>query len=66
MRKIESAGNALSTTSFNSRAEARSCPKGFSITTRRQPVVSSAVSPTRPDAFNCVVTRGKAFGGIER
>ena len=36
MRKIESVGNAERSASLSDCAEARSCPNGFSMTTRRQ------------------------------
>ena len=38
MRKIESVGNAERSASLSARAESRSWPNGFSMTTRRQPV----------------------------
>ena len=49
MRKIESAGNAERSASLSARADARSCPNGFSMTTRRQRSGRSAVSSTRPE-----------------
>lgn len=66
MRKIESDGNAASSESFSSRADSRSWPNGFSMTTRRQ--VSPAVesSETRPDFSSCWATTSNAFGGIDR
>ncbi len=45
MRNTESGGNTDSTTSFSSRADSRSWPNGFSITTRRH---LSVVLPARP------------------
>ena len=36
MRNTDSSGNTLFTTAFSSRALARSCPNGFSMTTRLQ------------------------------
>src|SRR5919201_161056 len=43
MRKIDSSGKTECTTRFSSRAEAGSCPNGFSITTR-----ASLAVPDRP------------------
>src|SRR5699024_11450059 len=53
----------FSTTSLSSRAEVRSCPKGFSITARRQEPLSAELSP---ESASCESTLGKASGGIER
>jgi hypothetical protein len=51
------------TTRLSSLALARSCPKGFSMTTRRQ---ESEPPSDRPDSLSCLTTFGKNFGGTER
>ena len=51
MRKIESVGNAERSASLSARAEARSWPNGFSMTTRRQRSGWSAVSSTSPESL---------------
>ena len=52
-----------STNEFNSMADFRLCPNGFSITTRRH---SSACGSHNPDRFSCLSTTGNAPGGIEK
>ncbi len=63
MRKTCSGAKTSWTTLLSSSAEARLCPKGFSMTARRQePPVWSA----SPCFFSCWMTTGKDFGGTER
>jgi hypothetical protein len=58
------APKTLSTRLLSSLAEARSCPNGFSTTTRRQPPdwALSAI----PVRSICLSTSGKAAGGMDR
>ena len=58
MRNTLSGGNTSSTIWLSSRADCRSCPNGFSMTTRRQP--SSAVA--RPCFLSWDTTTGKSAG----
>ena len=68
MRKTDCAGNTASTIAFSSRALARSCPNGFSITTRRHGCRPATGPPgsDSPDRFSCRTTSGNAFGGTDR
>ena len=63
MRNTDSSGKTSLTISLSSCAEARSCPKGFSMTTRRQ---ASSVASASPERESCLHTVGNASGGIER
>src|SRR5690625_7463304 len=60
---LSSGRKNCSTTSLSSRAEVRSWPKGFSMTTRRQEPSRGVFSP---ELASCPQTFGKASGGIER
>ena len=64
MRKTLSARNTRSTIALSSRADSRSWPNGFSMTTRRQPVLFSLSARSR--SASCWHTVSKALGGIER
>ena len=63
MRKTESSGKTSLTIPFSSMAERRSCPNGFSMTTRRHWSPSCADSPERA---SCLSTTGNAPGGMDR
>ncbi len=64
MRNTESSGKTSLTIALSSLAVFRSWPNGFSITTRRQPVCTSA--PASPARLSCLSTTGKALGGMDR
>ncbi len=70
MRKTDSGGKTASTIAFSSRAESRSRPNGFSITTRRHgagpPEAGAGPGSDSPDRLSCSTTVGKNFGGIDR
>ncbi len=64
MRNTDDSGNTLLTTPLSSSALLRSCPNGFSMTTRLQ--LPSGLSAS-PDFDSCSQTwGGNAFGGIDR
>ena len=63
MRNTDSSGKTSLTMPLSSRADARSCPNGFSMTTRRH---ASSVDSASPDRESCLQTVGNASGGIER
>ncbi len=63
MRNTSSGRKTRSTTSFSARALARSCPNGFSMTTRRHWPGCACDSP---DRNSCSQTTGKDAGGTER
>lgn len=63
MRNTSSGWNTEDTTSFSSRADFRSCPNGFSMTTRRQ---ASSTDSDRPERASCLQTTGNALGGTDR
>ena len=63
MRNTDSSGNTSLTISLSSIADSRSCPNGFSITTRRHWSPSWA---DRPDRASCLHTTGNDDGGIDR
>ena len=63
MRNTLSDGKTSFTSEFSSTADFRSCPNGFSITTRRH---SSACGSHSPDRLSCRSTSGKALGGMEK
>ena len=63
MRKTASAGKTFSTMALSSRADSRSCPNGFSMTTRRQQLSAAVDSP---DRSSCWQTVAKNDGGMER
>lgn len=69
MRNTERSGNTVFTNAFSSWALFRSCPKGFSITTRRHGLGWPAGESTgcaRPFLDSCSSTIGKSLGGIDR
>ena len=69
MRNTECGGNTALSVSFSARALARSCPNGFSITTRRQGrgcPGGGCGGVDSPDRFSWVTTSGKNFGGTDR
>ncbi len=63
MRKTESAGKTFSTIALSSRADFRSCPNGFSMTTRRHEPGLRVESPERS---SCWQTVANDEGGIDR
>ncbi len=63
MRNTESAGKTFSTMALSSRADVRSCPNGFSMTTRRH---EPACGVDRPERSSCSQTVAKNDGGIDR
>ena len=63
MRNTESSGKTSLTMPLSSIADFRSCPNGFSMTTRRHWWPFCADSPERA---SCLHTTGNALGGIER
>jgi len=64
MRNTSWGVNTSSTRSLSALADARSCPNGFSTTTRRQPPDLSLSA--RPVRASCLSTVGKAAGGMEK
>ena len=64
MRNTSGGVNTSSTSSLSPRAEARSCPNGFSTTTRRQPPDFSLLA--MPVRAICLSTTGNADGGMDR
>ncbi len=64
MRNTECGSKTEASRSFRSLALVKSCPNGFSITTRRQPGVS--LPPLRPDRSSWRTTTGNWLGGIDR
>ena len=62
MRKTDSAGKARDRVSYSARELARSWPKGFSMTTRFQPVDWSVM----PWRVSWSMTRSKRLGGTDR
>ena len=64
MRNTELSGKTALVIALSSWALRRSCPKGFSITTRRQE--SRADRPPGRSACSCWTTTGKNFGGTDR
>ncbi len=63
MRKTWSGAKTSWTTLLSSSADFRSCPKGFSMTARRQEPPFCSASPC---FFSCWMTTGKDFGGTDR
>ncbi len=63
MRKTESGGKTPSTMALSSWALSRSCPKGFSITTRRQ---VPGRGSDRPLACSRSHTGANHAGGMDR
>ena len=63
MRNTESAGKTFSTMAFSSRADFRSWPNGFSMTTRRHDPGDRVESPERS---SCWQTVANDDGGIDR
>ena len=63
MRKTASGGKTFSTMALSSRADARSWPNGFSMTTRRH---DPDCGVDRPERSSCWQTVAKDDGGIER
>jgi len=63
MRNTDSSGKTSLTISLSSRALFRSCPNGFSITTRRHSCGWGWDSPARE---SCLHTTGNALGGMDR
>ena len=62
MRKTWRSRKTLETTSWSSRADARSVPNGFSMTTR-----TSAFSwRCSPASLSCSTITGKNSGAVER
>ena len=67
MRKTSSAVKTLSTRAFSSRADFRSCPNGFSTTTRRQPPdCSFDAIPVRSICLSTVGKRRRRDREVER
>ena len=58
MRKIARSGKRALRISFSSRADARSCPKGFSRTTRPRSLIPAEASPS--------TTVSNMLGGMAR
>jgi hypothetical protein len=58
MRKTRSSGKTVWRTRLSSRADSRSCPNGFSMTTR--------APSAAPDLPSCSMTVAKSDGGIAR
>lgn len=63
MRNTASGGKTSSTMLFSSRADSRSWPKGFSMTTLRH---SPSSGWARPCSESFWQTVSKALGGMER
>ena len=68
MRNTDSSGNTSLTISLSSIAESRSCPNGFSMTTRRHwwPFSPELFCADSPERASCLQTTGKSDGGIDR
>ena len=60
---MQSAGKTFSTIALSSRADSRSWPNGFSMTTRRHEPSWGVDSPARSSCWHTVA---KKFGGIDR
>ena len=63
MRNTESAGKTFSTMALSSRADFRSWPNGFSMTTRRH---DPAWAVARLERSSCWQTVANADGGMDR
>ena len=64
MRNTLSGRKTRSTIAFSSRAESRSWPNGFSMTTRRQPLLSC--ESARSWSASCWHTTSNVLGGMDR